>query len=109
MFRTDVGQVGTIARELCEHSKRRECTLHDVMNALDSVGAAPHPLELQHLAMDNRLAFPTQVQPFPAAAKAPLTGLPRGSLPNRRAPPPAPRRKGKDPRARALAGAALRL
>ena len=73
--------MGTVARELCEHSKRRECTLHDVMHALGSVGAAPHPLELQHLAMDNRLAFPTQVQPFPAAAKAPITGSPRGSPP----------------------------
>jgi hypothetical protein len=77
----DIVEVGTTAKELCEHTGRRECSLADVLHAIDAVGAAPHPLELQHLAMDNRLAFPSPVPAFPAVSRSMPTGSPPRASP----------------------------
>ena len=58
-------EVGWRAAAVSSHASRTECSLPDVLQAIAAIGAAPHPLELQHIAMDNRLAFPHSVPPFP--------------------------------------------
>ena len=63
--------MGTTAQQLCEHSGRRESCLDEVMQAVGAVGAAPHPMELHNLAMNDRTAFPVVVPPFPACAPTP--------------------------------------
>ena len=60
-----------MAQQLCEHSGRRESCLDEVMQAVGAVGAAPHPMELHNLAMNDRTAFPVAVPPFPACAPHP--------------------------------------
>ena len=58
-------EVGWRAAAVSSHASRTECSLPDVLQAIAAIGAAPHPLELQHIAMDNRLAFPHSVPPVP--------------------------------------------
>lgn len=79
-----VQEVGAAAVRLAEHCQRSECALVDVLQAIAAVGAAPHPLELQHMAMDNRLAFPAHVPQFPLPRKPRPTGSPRAGSPRGR-------------------------
>ena len=65
-----------MAQQLCEHSGRRESCLDEVMQAVGAVGAAPHPMELHNLAMNDRTAFPVAVPPFPACAPHPTPPQP---------------------------------